>query len=948
MMPNTSCRLLGAVVLLAMLLFAWPLAAVERGPQGTVRVGIFPFEPFNFIDHNGIAQGLNPDLLREMVRDQDWRIEFVPCTWAEGLERLQNENIDLMVSVAYTAQRAEIMDFPFEPVAELWGQVFVRPEGSPPNINELHGRTVAIMRKDISGANFIKTAEQFGVRCQIQEYATHHDVFAAVRNGSAYAGVAPQHFGLRHAREHDLIGSNILFSPFSIYFASKKGRQHELLSLIDAHLSRWKKDKDSFYYQSLNQWMGNPVRSTRFPRWLLSVLLATGLVALTLGGISLYLKRVIRQRTKELRESEANYRFVISAMEESLAVVDGNGRVLFANDKAAQALAGSSPEAIIGADIRDLVAPEQGEQLVALYRRTIELGQPQVEEMRATLDSGEHWFLNRLLPIEYGPAHTKAVLAIALDITERKRTEEALLHSEERFTLAMQATTDGLFDWNLATNAVYYSPGWKQMLGYRDEELANDLSVWQQLIDPQEATHAWAVVKELLAGRRDRIELEFRMRHKDGHWVDVLARANAVLDAAGRPIRVVGTHVDISERKRAEEERKQVQLQLVQAQKMEAIGTLAGGIAHDFNNMLSAIIGYAEMAKEDSPQGSTLARDMEAILQAGGRARDLVKQILTFSRQEITQPVLHDPAVIVQEAASMLRPSLPTTIAIQVTIAPDVPAVLADPVHLHQIVINLATNAYHAMEDRGGELRLHLDAVECTAADLQHHADIRPGRFVRLSVSDTGTGISPAVQNRMFEPFFTTKETGKGTGMGLATVHGIVTNCGGFITCESQLGFGTTFHVFLPAQEGALASKQQGEIALPTGKGHILLVDDEQLLVDLGRDMLERLGYEVTSHTSSAEALTAFARAPERFDLVITDQTMPGLTGIELARQLLAIRPELPIILCTGYSTRINEAQALACGIRAFAMKPLTTRDIATLLQEVLAPRHPAQESEPA
>jgi ABC-type amino acid transport substrate-binding protein len=260
------CRL---VFIFFLALTVCPAQAVDKGPKGVARVGVFPFEPLNFIDEKGVAQGLYPDLLREIVKDEKWAVEFVPGSWAEGLERLQRGEIDLILSVAYSPERAESMDFTFESVAELWGQVFFKPNSKLKNINNLEGHRVAITSKDISGSNFIATAEKLGVHCEIVEFPTHGKVFAAVQEGKVDAGVAPQHFGLRHAREFNLIGSSIIFSPFSIYFASKKGTQHELLSHIDAHLSSWKKEPNSFYYERIDSWLGSRSLKTKIPTWLI-------------------------------------------------------------------------------------------------------------------------------------------------------------------------------------------------------------------------------------------------------------------------------------------------------------------------------------------------------------------------------------------------------------------------------------------------------------------------------------------------------------------------------------------------------------------------------------------------------------------------------------------------------------------------------------------------------
>jgi signal transduction histidine kinase/CheY-like chemotaxis protein len=397
-------------------------------------------------------------------------------------------------------------------------------------------------------------------------------------------------------------------------------------------------------------------------------------------------------------------------------------------------------------------------------------------------------------------------------------------------------------------------------------------------------------------------------------------------------------------RKQAEEENRQLQEQLVHAQKLEAIGTLAGGIAHDFNNILGAVIGYAEMAREDSPKGAKSVRYLDKVLDASDRARNLVRQILAFSRQENIEPVLLAPEIIVREAAALLRPSLPTTIAIQVEVELDIPTVMADPTQLHQIVINLATNAFHAMEATGGILHLSLTTVDWRQQTPVAFPESRPGLFVCLTVEDTGPGIPAVVRERIFEPFFTTKEIGRGTGMGLSTVHGIVQKCGGFITCDSEPGHGATFRVFLPAIADGKTSSPLPEETDETKwvvKGHILFVDDEDILVEMGQSLLKRLGYEVTAYTSSLDALAAFRSDPQRFDAVITDQTMPGMTGVDLARRMLQIRPELPIILCTGYSKLVDEAQAKASGIKGFAYKPLAMKEISELIRKVLDGRNP-------
>jgi len=385
-----------------------------------------------------------------------------------------------------------------------------------------------------------------------------------------------------------------------------------------------------------------------------------------------------------------------------------------------------------------------------------------------------------------------------------------------------------------------------------------------------------------------------------------------------------------------QKKRSRLEQELIQAQKMEAIGTLAGGIAHDFNNILSAILGYAELAEEDCPPGSPVANDLDEVIQAANRARDLVKQILAFSRQAETEKIPLQPSVIIKEIIKLLRSSLPVTIDIRQDIDEDTGFILADPTQIHQIVMNLCTNAYHSMEETGGTLSFSLKKKIFSQADLIDVPHVQPGNFVQLSIEDSGKGIAPEIRERIFDPYFTTKETGKGTGMGLAIVHGIVKSYGGFITYSTQLGKGTVFDIALPSQKDHNVAETEPFELIPVGTERILLIDDENVLVKMGQATLEKLGYRVTVRTSSLEALTTFKNQPDAFDLVITDQTMPGMTGIDLAREMLQIRPNLPIILCTGYSNLVSAENARSMGIREFAQKPLTRKDIAGIIRKVL------------
>ncbi|MDJ0784552.1 MAG: response regulator [Desulfosarcinaceae bacterium] len=392
--------------------------------------------------------------------------------------------------------------------------------------------------------------------------------------------------------------------------------------------------------------------------------------------------------------------------------------------------------------------------------------------------------------------------------------------------------------------------------------------------------------------------------------------------------------IDLTAQKRSDEEKAELEAQLRQAQKMEALGTLAGGIAHDFNNILSAVIGYAELGFMDLNDPShQLHQNLSAILDAGNRARELVAQILTFSRtqEQVFTPVSLAP--IVKETLKLLKASLPAHISLEDHIVTH-RKVMADPTQIHQVIMNLCTNAYHAMEEKGGRLSVSLTMVRHT--DRVPKLDLPPGDYLELSVADTGAGIPDAVVDCIFDPYFSTKSKDKGTGLGLAVVHGIVRSHGGTITVNSVLGKGTLFRVYLPATDHAI-STEKGRSSHPArGTETILLVDDEKALVEIGSQMLARLGYQVTGVVGSLAALDAFKAAPDAFDLVVTDLNMPVLTGDRLSKEILRIRADIPIVLCTGYSDRLDHQRASELGIRKLLMKPLGMTALADAVREVL------------
>ena len=601
-------------------------------------------------------------------------------------------------------------------------------------------------------------------------------------------------------------------------------------------------------------------------------------------------------------------------------------------------LTGANPAAdrILGVDHRQFIG------------KTIESAFPELADTeipkryRDVIRSGERWHtehidyadhqINGAFIVYAFQTGNNTMAAMFRDITGRKKTEAALKESEFRFKALFEFAPDAYYLSDLEGRFIDGNRAAEKLIGHSKEDLVGNSFLDLGILPANELEKASLLLAQNLEGMATGPN-ELELVRADGSriFTEIITLP---VDLHGERT-VLGIARDISERKKAEKDQQYFQTRMQLVQKMEALGALAGGIAHDFNNILAAIMGYTEIALADAPVGSSIHNNMGKVLQAGLRASDLVKQILAFSRQSDIEPRPVKVRLILKEVLSLLRPMLPVTIDIRQTLDSDA-TVMADPTHIHQVLMNLCANSAHAMAETGGVLEITLGEQDVAADDVNHLAELKPGHYLCLSVSDSGHGIAPEAINRIFEPFFTTKKKGEGTGMGLSVVHGIVKSHHGAITVDSTPGAGTRFDVYLPAIDSDTASSAKTPGLMPVGSESILFVDDEPFQVDIGSQILSRLGYRVTARTDPLEALTVFRHNPAAVDLVISDMTMPGMTGDTLARELIAIRPDIPIIICTGYSERISEETAAALGIRGFTMKPVVMKDIAELVRKVL------------
>ncbi len=537
-------------------------------------------------------------------------------------------------------------------------------------------------------------------------------------------------------------------------------------------------------------------------------------------------------------------------------------------------------------------------------------------------------FLKRQVRIQTKELQSQNIL-LEQEVAERKVAEGELLKWGHIFKDAQWGIALG--DANGKTYNLM-NPAYAHMHGFSVEELTSkEIST---MFVPAFREKLPGIIKK--CHELGHYTFEGEHLRKDGTSFPVYHDVTTVRNEKGQVEYRVVNIIDITDRIKAEKEKSKLESQLRQAHKMEAIGTLAGGIAHDFNNILAAILGYAEMVRDEVPEGSQVKKDILEVLKAGKRAQDLVRHILAFSRKSEHDPVVVAPHLIVEEAITLLRASIPTTIEILQNIDSNCGSVLCDPTQVHQVLMNLCTNAAQAMDNEGGMLEITLSCVELSEEVLQNEPTLQFGQYVQLTVGDSGPGIGSDLIDRIFDPYFTTKEIGKGSGMGLAVVHGIVKSHNGMITVENRASGGTNFNVYFPRVEKTVLKEIEKVEPLPTGNERGLVVDDEVTVVEMTKRRLERLGYQVTTETDSVRALELFRCAPNSFDFIITDQTMPHMTGEQLAKAVLSINPDIPIIICSGYNSQMGVEQTKVEGISAFIMKPIGKRKLAEIIRQVL------------
>ncbi len=561
------------------------------------------------------------------------------------------------------------------------------------------------------------------------------------------------------------------------------------------------------------------------------------------------------------------------------------------------------------------------------------------DEFPILTEKGEkRWFHNRAKIVKFdGNGVPMVIIGTAIDISELKQAEQALRDNEERYRTILENRNIGYFEVNLKGNMTFFNDAMCDITRYSHDEL----------LGMNYRTYTDDKTSEMIKNKYQAIfktgiplnGFEYSARRRSGDLVEIETSVSLIKDLNGRACGFRGLIIDITDRKTAEQEREKLEIELRQSHKMEAIGTLAGGIAHDFNNILSGIFGYCQLAEMNIGNPVKTKAFIAQVFKGAQRAAGLIQQILAFTRQTEHEKHLLNISIVVKEALKLLRSSIPSTIEIKTNVFSDT-LVMADPIQIHQVIMNLCTNAYHAMRKRGGILEVELNDMEISGSgdNIVTDINILPGKYVKLKVSDTGHGMNEEILEKIFDPYFSTKKAGEGTGLGLALVYAIVEEHQGYIKAYSTVGKGSDFYVFFPGAEEKFVPKEKldDKKILKGGKEKIILVDDEKSILEATREFLIDYGYDVTAFYNGFDAFEEFKKNPKEFDLIITDMTMPRMTGDKLSAKILEIREGIPIILCSGYSENISEGKALEIGIKKYVQKPIDSMGLISLIRELL------------
>lgn len=890
------------------------------------------YPPFEFRTNDGMSDGITIELIRWLATEFGFRGRFRDTSFLDAQQAVLSGQADVLTSFFYSNKRDLTFDFT-QPLFEVPAFIFVR-EDRPDiaRLQDLSGKRIAIQQGDYA-KEFLDGKGITFTMIPTRNFAEAAD---AVIAGTADLLIGDEQIVLYYLYSHGLIDKvkrvgEPLYS--GINCMGLKDGNRLLQSILNKGISH---ARASGVLDSLTRkWLGTkyPGHIDYWDKFWPYLASALGLILLVVVW-NIRLRRAVELKTRDLSESEQKFKTIFDQSYEFIGVMKPDGMLIDAN-RTAMACAGQEIHDLLNRPFWETAWWQHSTTVRnQLYEATLRAAAGEIVHFETThgSKSGEiHTIDFSITPLFDAKGQVTLLIPEGRDISERKKMEEQLQESKEHLRELIEESPIGLALCKMDGSLVQVNSAYAKILGRTIAETLQ-LSYWDITPEKYAADEKRQLDHLAADGRYGPYEKEYC--HRDGHLVPV--RLNGMLVQRDGESFIWSSVEDISALKKAEAEMKELTERLRQSQKMEAIGTLAGGVAHDFNNILAAIIGYTELTLRSQGCDDNCQKNLQSVLKAADRAKELVKQILMFSRKGEQNRELINLSSVVGEAIGLLRKTIPATVSIRPDIDDNTGAILADPTQIQQVVMNLCTNAYHAMPEQGGDIVISVKPVTVDPGVAERYPGLPLGHYGQVIVADSGVGMTSEIISRMFEPFYTTKKQGEGTGLGLSVVHGIVQNHDGFISVDSVPGQGTTVSIFFPLLSQGRVEDQviDGAVRCP-GNEHILLVDDESMLVDLGKATLESLGYRVTATTSALEALGHFQADPAGYDMIITDQTMPEMTGDVLAKKALQIREDIPIVICTGHSAALNADKAIAFGVKALLMKPLTSSELSQAVRKI-------------
>ncbi len=889
------------------------------------------YPPFEYLNGNGVPEGYNIDIIRAVARamDMDIKIELGP--WSQVRSALERGEIDVLAGMYRTRKRDEKVDFSVPHYITAYS-VFVRNDSPIHRVDQCRGKTVVLQRGDLS--HDIAVEDQMSTRLVLEDDV--QSVIKELAAGRGDCGVVSRIQGVQVAKALDIKNIRPLPDPIlqGKYCIAVAQGNANLLAMINEGLFIIKNsgEFDAIYEKWFGALQAAPMTFASVLRksiWVilpLLVLVAAGfvwslLLLWQIRGKTARLSDELAERTlaqQRLKKSEEEIKSIFRAVPAGIGVVCDRV-ILQANDQLSS-MTGFSMDELIGQSAR-IFYPDDAGYATAGREKYQQMDQEGIGTVETRWQRKDGQIIDVLLsstPIDLEDI-SSGITFTALDITRLKAKESQLVESEKKYQAIMGSMKEPVYITSEDYLIEYMNPTMIKRTGY-DATGESCFTAIHGLSD----RCPWCRFDTVKTGSTHEMDI---VSLKDSHSFHVSATPIAHADGTVSMLNVLRDTTRV----------KQIETQLQQAQKLEAVGVLAGGIAHDFNNILSGIFGYSKLAERHIDHPEKAKSHIRQIVKGSERAAGLIQQILAFSRKTEPEKQVVILSTVVKEILGLMRSSIPSSIEICQRIRCDKP-IMGDPGRIHQAVMNLCTNAYQAMVSTG-VLTVELDSVAVFHSAAGPVPHMVPGQYLTVRVMDTGSGMDSKTLKKIFDPYFTTKKPGEGTGLGLALVYGVVEEHGGYVTVHSQPGQGSTFQLLFPVADeragGRIPAMDGPEVSLG-GRERIMVVDDEESILLSTQELLRDYGYDINAFENSAEALAEFKKDPSRFDLVITDMTMPHISGVELSTQMLNLRPEIPIILCTGYSETYNEEKALALGVKKYVQKPIDTQALLVLIRELI------------